>query len=354
MAATPKILTKSQRIGLLQQSKTTNHWDAAAAVSAAFEMQFYDKGGSTPEPNVTIDGYNDMNGSGGIMDEYDNVVVDSITGLKEISFSGFATKQTLAKHLIACFQQVIESATTPYAKQFKFADDVLDWSQNEGYLYTVGFDTGIANRGILLSNALLSEYSIIIETSPQTNGAQRFVKHSGKWAGNVMSYDNNLSGTWTTPAKTLFNTAANPFETGMALTVGSTALTALPFFRFEFKYTSGLAGDFAAAGGKAGNYIWKQKGQFLIDIPYRSDTAPFLSSFAAGSNARLISLHNNVAAHGDGDLYFSNTYGHLVANPDKIEGDYKGIRIEINIERPTNAGAWGDIIQLTDSIDGAY
>ena len=352
MAATPRVLTKSQRIGLLQQSKGSNHWDAVQLESANFETQFYDKGGSTPEPNVTLDGYNNMNGAGGVMDEYDNVVVDSITGLKEIPFSGICTKKTLAKHLIGCFQSVNEGATTPYTKQFKFADDVLDWSQNEGYLHTVAFDTGISGRGILLSNALLSEYSVVVETSPQTNGAQRFVKHSGKWAGNVMSYNNTLSGTWTVPAKTLFNTAVNPFEPYLDLTIGATALEALPFFRFEFKYTSGLAGDFAAAGGKAGNYIWMPKAQFLIDIPYRSDTAPYLAMFAAGSNAKVVSLDNGLAT--DGMLIFSNTYGHLATNPYKADGEYIGTRIEINIERPTNFAAWGDIMQLADAIDGAY
>ena len=310
----------------------------------------YDRGGSVPDPGVTIDGYDDMTGNGGVMNEYTNVNVNNVSGLKMINFAGYAIKETLAQHLIAVFQKVTEAATTPYAKQFTFADDVLDWRNNEGYLFTVAYDTGISGGGIILENALLSEYSLVIDTLAKDS--KRFLRHSGTWIGNEMNKNQTLSGTWTTPTKTLMNDSTNGFEDNLDVTVGATALTSQPFYRFEFKYTSGLDTDFASIGGKAGNYIWMPKAQFIIDIPFTSETYTMFNGYSAGSLAKVVALDNGISAHADKDFIFSNTYGHLASNPYKYDKDYVALRLEINIETP--AAGWGDIIQLTDTIDGGY
>ncbi len=351
MTAIPRILSKSQRIGILQQSKVTNHWTAPAAANAAFETQFYNRGESTPDPNVTIDGHNNMAGLGGVMNEYDNVNVDSVTGLKSINFAGMCTKETLAKHLIACFQKVTEAALTPFAKQFTFADSVLDWKNNDGYLHTVAFDTGISGYGVLLENALLSEYSIVIDT--MAKGKDRYVKHSGTWTGNKINYTQNLSGVWVPPAaNTFFNDSTNGFEDNLDITVGVSALTSIPFYRFEFKYSAKLDTDYATVGGKANNYLWSPSAQFIVDIPFTTQTEALLSQYSAGANASITSLDNGIAAHVDKDLIFSNSYGHLKSNPYKYDKEYVALRLEIEIEKPT--AGWGSIIQLTDTIDGAY
>lgn len=351
-AATPRILTKEQRVGIIQQDKTSNHWSAPAAANAAFETQFYDRAGTTPDPNVQVDQFNNMTGRGGVMTEYDNVNVDAITGLKTIPFTGIVTKLTAAKHLVAFFQLVTEAATTPYAKQFKFADDVLDWAFNEGYLFTVAMDTGISGKGIILENALLNEYSLVIE--PQARGVGVYMKHSGTWIGNEMNYNQTLNGTWTNPAKTFFNTTAECFAPNLDITVGSDVLTSVPFYRFEFKGMNNISDDFAVCGGKAGNYLWAPSAQFIIDIPYNASTCGLLGAYASGSLAKVVSLDNGVAAHADKDFIFTNTYGHLKTNPYKYDKEYVALRLEIEIERPTAAGAWGDIIQLTDTLDGGY
>jgi hypothetical protein len=338
-------------MGILPQSKATNGWDAVAGAAGNYVTQFYERGGTVPEPGVNMSGYDDMNGSGGVMNQFDNVFVESVTGMKSLSFKGYPTKETLARHLISVFQKVTQAGSSPHAKQFTFADAVLDWANNAGYLHTVAFDTGVSGAGILLNNAILSEYSLTIDTTAK--GTKRFCMHSGTWSGNAMLFDQTLSGTWTTPAKTLFNDSTNGFENGLVFNAGSGALS-LPFYKFEFKYSAGLEADFVTTGGAAGNYIWAPKAQFIISVPYRSDTDAILGAYPAGTTSKVILLGNGLAGNADKNLQFSNTYGHLATNPYKVDKDYVALNIEINIETPTAGGAWGNIIQLTDTLDGGF
>lgn len=343
------ILGRNTKLGLLQQSKGANHWTAPAAAGANFVTQFYNNLVSIPEPDTQVDQFNIADG-GNVMEQYTRVNVDGVSGMPTINFEATATKATIAYHLVSAFQSVSEAVGTPFAKTFTFADTVLDWTNNEGFLFTIAHDTGISGSGVVLENAILNEYNIVI--NPLARGTERFLTHSGTWMGNEMNFNQTLNGTWSTPAEAFFNDTTNGFEGNLDVTVGATALTSTCFHRFEFQYRANIFSDCKSTGGKANNYKWRPEARWIIDLPYNSGTDAILNSYKAGDRAYLVSLDNGVAIGTDPNLGFANTYGVLDANPFYYEGDYVAVRLNMKIQRPS--AGWGTIVTLSDTIDGGY
>lgn len=346
-----EILGKQVKIGLLQQDKASNHWAAPRDETAAYENQYYAANVSLPKHNVVSNQIGVINSSSGVMEEEARQKINSVSGLSSINFEGWATKETLAKHLVAAFQAVTEAGTTPYKKQFKPADSVLDWANNEGFLHTVAYNPGIAAYGQILENALLDEFNLMI--NPMASGIDRNMKTSGVWVGNELGHDKTFSGTWTNPAaNTLYNTTANGFESDLNLVIGGTTLTDICFKNFEMRWKANIQNRCATVGGKANNYRWAPTLTFVIDLEYNSATAPLIAAYSAGSNCYISAFTNGVADTADGGMTIATTKGELTSDVMRYEGEYLAVRLEFKALRPT--AGWGDIVVMSDAIDGGY
>lgn len=345
-----EILSKQIKVGLIQQSKTANHWTAPASASAAFENQYYIAGVTLPKDSVTRDQANVINSSSGVMKEEARAKINAVSGLKTMPFEGYITKETWAKHLVACFQAVTEGVTTPYTKQFAPADSALDWNNNEGYLFSVCYYP-LATYGSILENALLDDYKIMI--NPMATGIDRFLKHSGTWIGNKLTHNQTISGTWTNPAaNTLYNTATTPFETDLNLVIGGTTLTDICFKNFEMTWKANIANRCATIGGKANNYNWSPTLNILIDLEYTSATAALIDAYRAGSNCYISAFTDTVATTSDGGVLIATEKGELTTDVSRYEGEYLAVRLEFEVHRPV--AGWGKIITMADAIDGGY
>ena len=345
-----EILGKAVKIGFLQQDKSANHWSAPRDATADYQNQYYAANVSLPKHGVTIDQIGVINSSSGVMREENRQKINAVSGLNNMNFEGWVTKETWASHLCACFQKVTEAATTPYRKQFSPADSLLDWANNEGFIYTVAFNPGVSARGQILENAVLEEYNLMI--NPMAAGVERNLKHSGLWVGNELNDDQTFSGTWASPSNTLYNTTSSGFEADLNVVVGGTTLTDICFKNFEMRWKANYQNRCATTGGKANNYHWAPSLTFVIDLEYTSTTAPLIGAYKSGSNTYISAFTNSVADTSEGGVTIATTKGELTADVEYYEGEYQAVRLQFEALRPS--AGWGDVVVISDAIDGGY
>lgn len=345
-----EVLAKKQKIGLLQQSKVTNHWAAPADASANYLTLNYNSGVSIPDPDVQVDNFNWTSAST-VMKEYTRRYVDSLSGLPKINFTSAATKAVLAPHLTAFFQNVSEGATTPFTKSFDIASSVLDFATNEGYLHTIAmynYDGGESADGAILENALLDTFTF--EIMPNNRGVARLANISGTWVGNEMNLEQNLTGTWVAmPTTGFYNTSSDVFSLS-TLTVGATNLASTPYRRFLFSGNNNVSSDVKTTGGKANNYKISPVVTVEVDLPYDSTTYKLLKHYQSGDNVE-IAFQNGVGT-ADGHIRFYNEHAVLTGNPFVYEGDYQAIRLPIEFYAPATLNS--PMCKMSDAIDWAY
>lgn len=340
---------RSQRIGILQQSKASNHWMAPQAASANFQTIPYDAFVSIPDPQVNVDYFNFT--SSGLMPESSRLFVDGISGLPTINFSGVATYSNglLAQHLIAALQDVVEVATTPFAKTITPANTVLDFANNGGYLFTVAMDGGGSpTDGVILENALLNE--LVISINPNANGVGKLMQWSGNWVGNELEMSQDLTGTWVAmPTGGQFNDNALGFTAD--LTVGATVLSNICWRNFTMRFNNNVFSDCKTTGGKANNFKIAPRWTYTLDIVYNSSTYPILKSYKDGDSVSLDIYNGDATPDTAGEINFSFADGVLTANPLIYEGEYLALRIEAEV---LNTTGLSNEILLVDGVDGNY
>ena len=106
MAVVAKVLAKREKIGILQRSKSVDHWAAAAdtAANAAFKtIHWLDVGQAIPDAGITVDQFN-VTSQNGTHFEAERRFVDKVSGLVRVPFSGTCDKSTLSIFLVAALQ----------------------------------------------------------------------------------------------------------------------------------------------------------------------------------------------------------------------------------------------------------
>lgn len=340
---------RSQRIGILQQSKASNHWSAPQAASANFQTIPYDAFVSIPDPNVNVDYFNFT--SSGLMPESSRLFVDGVSGLPTINFSGVSTYSNglLAQHLIAALQDVVEVVTTPYVKTITPANTVLDFANNGGYLFSIALDGGGSQTdGVILENALLDE--LVISINPNATGVAKLMQWSGKWVGNELEMSQDLTGTWVAmPTGGQLNTNTLGFT--CALTVGSTVLSDVCWRNFTMRYNNNVFSDCKTTGGKANNFKIAPRWTWTLDIVYNSATYAIFKSYKDGDSVSLDLYNGDATPDATGEITFDFPNAVLTANPFVYEGEYMALRIEA--ENLYLSGSENNIV-LADGVDGNY
>jgi hypothetical protein len=347
-----EFIKKAAQLGILQQSKTSNHWIAPQTAASNFITHPVDEGSVSPDFGVTIDELM-FQGSNTLMKEYDRKYIDGISGLKYLTYKYSSVPvQHLAAYLVAFFQKCTEGATTPFAKDISPVNTDVDFAGNNGFLYGIGYSpSGFALTDLMiLDNALLDTLKFSIDNL--ANGIKRVVGLDCKWVGNALTPDLTKSGTWVaapTSTATFLNNKTLGFT--LNLVVGATTLNAICYRKFEFDGANGVSVPCATIGGKANNYRLNPTIKFNIDIPYNTNTKAIVGSFKAGDNVSFD--FGNGSGTDSGTILFTVANAHLTANPLEIQDNYHALRLQVEATKPT-AGFSTSFIKYADSVDGGY
>jgi hypothetical protein len=352
-------LAIKQKVGLLQQDKTSNHWGNPADTSAAFHSLGYDAGSIQPDFDIQVDQYERVHGNG-ITEEEGRNYVDKIGGMPKLSFSGLVAKELLAPHLAASVQKITEGGSPPYGKSLEFNDSIPDFANNGGFLFTLALANYTAGGasvmdGIKFDNCILDNYSITMENNARSIG--RLMRHSGTWIASKYTPDQIFADTddfdlWVDypSAPTHYNGASDDWT--LQLVIGSSTWNDISCWRsFTLNINNQVNTQCRTTGGEAGNYRIEPVITSVIELPYNSDTYKAIQHYGSGDNVSL-SMANGTGTS-DGELEFDLDKGVLITNPYVYEGKYQAIRIETKHLRPDSAG-WNNNIDFADGIDWGF
>lgn len=343
-------IARKQKIGIIQQVKTVNHWNVPAAASALFKLMPYYLGQTKVTSGAAMQEFNFATGGAGLMKEAVRRKNDAYNALPTVPFQGVVTKQTLAAHLVAFFQSVTETGTTPFAKTFLPVDVKVDFANNAGFLYSIATGT-YAGDGTILENALLN--SLVLTIDQNAKGTQRVAQMSGDWIGNKMNFAQTLSGAWVdtfyTATPTFLNDTTDVFMVDLIID-GATFTGITCWRKFTFTGNNNVSSDCFTTGGKAGNYVMAPTITYELTIPYTDATYVIRKACANGGNVSLVI--SNGAGTTDGQLYFSFPSGYLTKDPEDFDGDYHAFTLSVEVDKISTG--WANTVKFTDTILGGY
>jgi len=351
-----KILSKTERFGIIQQSKTSNHWAAPAAANATFKLcQWIDAGTPNPNPDVQVDQFN-VTSQNGIHFESERFFVDALSGLPSIPFSGTCEKATMAPFLVSAMQGCAEDAGTPFNKIIPAGGLTapIDFANNEGYLFTVAVDQGgSADDGVILENAIIQNLNIVWDLNAR--GIARLVNMSGTFVGNEMNYEQTLNGTWTnaTIAQTGFFNNTDAWDTDV-LTIDSVDYKAECVRRVEFQVNNNVTSNCKTTGGKANQYDLAPEYKIIVTLDYNETTEKILKDFTTGGAVSISWSNDSAGAYTDGKWSILGATGgqRLIAPPKIYNGDFLGIQLEIRYYSTNSATPLN--IAYCDTVDYGF
>jgi len=353
-----KRLAKTEKVGILQQSKASNHWSAPAAASANFyQMNWLNAGTPNPNPDVQIDQINSIS-QNGTHKELERFFIDEASGMPTLPIAGIADKKEMAPLLVSAFQAVSEAATTPYLKTITAAGltGPVDWAGNGGYLFTVAINQGAsADDGIILENGIVDTLNIVWDLNAR--GQARMASYSGTMKFNDIKYEQTLSGTWTNTSaiQSFFNKTSLwgvTYDSIPTFTVDSVDYSAQCIRRVELQINNNITSNCKTTGGKANQYDWAPEYKVLFSLDYNSATEKILADFQTGAVATFTWSNDTAGAQTDGMWSFYSVRGQLLSPPKVYNGDFLGINLEIGLF--SQAGTTPITMYYTDTIDWAY
>ena len=336
--------TRKRRIGFLEQVD----WDTPFIASSLYETLSYNAGSIKIDPAVTLNTF-DVTGTSGLVPKQSRAFVDNVSGLPTISFTAPATKKTLAVHLVAALQGVIEGATTPFIKSVYpyWNTDVPDFFASTGstlHLFTIATDNITGTDGVLLENALLNDFTLTIE--PNNQGIAKLAQISGTWIGNEMNLGTNFSGSWVAESLTGFYNDTDAFS----LTVsGLATLSDYCWKKFQLTINNNVTTDCRTAS-KANNYKVKPTMTATVTLPYDSSTYALLTAHKAGTTGYVLLGHGAGDTDGDLNIY---VYGRITVAPLGTDGDYESIELTVTAEYNTVASK-SVFITIVDTQDRGW
>lgn len=352
--------TGKQRIGIIKQSKTGNHWNAIAVDGAAFKTLLYEAG-AYPEQDIKTDVLS-LSSQTGTLPNRDRVYLNMKSGLAKLSFNAPATRDTLHYHLAAVCQSVVQAGIAPYKKTFKVANatNLLNVANNEGWLHTLAGDIA-GGDGWKLGNAVLDELVITIEKDAE--GINRLVKLSGTWVGSELQKGKTLNGTWesTSLVNNLFgDSITNNIEEFSINGVFGNAdleLSNTIVKKIEIRISNNVSVPYRTAAGRALNYLFNPEVRWSISLINNNTTKNILkiiedvfSGVYNPANA-YININNGYGASTTGYLEISLFNVLPDANPIATENNL----FIVNLSGVALKGTDDPIvIELVDNINGGY
>jgi len=344
-----KILSKTERLGILLQA----NWASPAEAGAAFyTMQHVNAGVLIPDNATTVDQFN-VTSQNGIHSEIERVYVDATSGLKRLPFSGTVDKTCFAPLLYSSHFVCTEAAGTPYNKVITCGGLTapIDFANNGTKFFTWAIDQGgSGGDGIILENVVVDQLTCTWDFNNQ--GIPRLVSYSGMAVGDEMNFEQTCDGVWinATPAQGFFNnTDAWAFIT---LDVDSVDLKAQCIRRVEYSVNNNVTSSCAGTLGKPTQYDIAPEYTMKVILNYNTVTEKCLKDFNDKAAVDANWSNDSESAKTDGKWTIDIPTGHLISAPKIYEGDFLGV--ELNIKAYSTAAATPVTINFCDTIDWTF
>ena len=408
-----EILNRKTRLGVLQQSKASNHCAAPKDETANFITLATNAGVPVPDPNVIRNEINYL-AANGVMAEASRSFIDSVSGLKAINFSDYAIKQQIAMHLAAMFQVVSEGVT---GVTIDLDDENPECAVTNGEITDLAVGQTIAITGVTFGGnstttiQTIGEGVIILTDAPDstvldapvivldypksftfydgnldfaansgylftlafhediTNGGKLLlnsimdayslsINNEGNGTERLLMEEGTYKGNEMLTGKT-FSGTWTAFPTTktfykdftLNLTYNGVAYNSVCWKNFKLDFTANVT-PICNVNGKAGNYLVTITPECTIEIPYNDTTKEIFNDYIEGDVTCGIEFFNTVTkGKVDGDLWIGFT-GELTANPFLNSGEYNRLRLTIKPLRPT--AGWGTVLKMSDKIDWGF
>lgn len=355
------MLAKQQRVGLLQRSKASNHWAAAAdsAVSAAFkELHWIDVGTPIVDDGVVSEEINALSANG-IHQESERRFHDQYAGLIKVPFSGIADKSTLSMFLVSAMQVCSEAATTPYKKTFTSIGltSVPNFAQNEGYLFDMAIvNPASADDGILLKRGIID--SLTISVNFRGKGQARLFKISGTFVFNTIAYRQTIvvaNWTNTTSGQNFLNNTdvwSMVDDLTNEMQVGGVAMSGEYLHDFSLTINNAVEGDNFGTSGIAGQYIIKPVYSGVINFWHTSVTEVLIDATQQNDVVMVFLTNDSANSYLDGKLHINGPTGYATKSQSVPDGDYLKMQIQFMLQ--STAAATPLEIIYTDTVDYGF
>ena len=361
MTVYPKVLAKQQRVGLLQRSKGTNHWAAAAdsAVSAAFkELHWIDVGTPIVDDGVVSEEINALSANG-IHQESERRFHDQYAGLIKVPFSGIADKSTLSMFLVSATQVCSEAVGTPFKKIFTSIGltTVPNFAQNEGYLFDMTIvNPASADDGILLKRGIID--SLTISVNFRGKGQARLFKISGTLVFNEIAYRQTIvvaNWTNTTAGQNFLNKTdawVMSDTGGETMEIGGVDYSGEYLHDLQLVINNAVEGDNFGTSGIAGQYIIKPTYSGTINFWHTSVTEALIDATQQNDVVKVKLTNDASDAYTDGKFHIYSATGYATKSQSVPDGDYLKMQIQFMLQ--STAAATPLTITYTDTIDYGY
>lgn len=351
--------TKFEKVGFVWQPKSvtaaslpngggssTDHMANVATATHSFWSIAAFPGSIVVDPKVNINNLS-YTGDSTIHKRQDKTVVDKGGILPTVSFSGYCTPTVLAGLLIGALQGVGEAASADYGKTMSPASGVLDYTDNEGYLFSVaGFTAGATNDGFILQNAIVNSLTVTIPNSGQ--GEARYARFDVEFIGITLLLEQNMTGAFSALETDIINRGVAAQKFDLDLTLGATNLTDLCWRNYTYTVNNNVYSN-CFTGMTANNFRRRPEITHSLDIIYSDSTLISATAFQDGDNVAF-TLTNQVTTTSDGYVRFGATYGTITSPVKTSVDDELAINLTFQEEEASSGTAW-EGISVTDGVD---
>lgn len=368
-----EVLTKTSKVGFLLQptvvrtqgtndpvgvGTTTDQWSNVQDASATYFSILAEAGSVVPNANVSSSSLN-ATGSTTMFAEKERTYINNNSVLPTVDMSIYCTPTVLTALLLGALQSATENTSTPFSKFFTPADTVLDYHNNEGYLFSIagmGYNDGVsAGDGFILQNAVVNSLRISVSNA-LGDTEPRLMKADVQFIGTKL-LEGQYIPNFTTPETYIFNQSGNTKDAFVLPNIsfgGAGDISNVFYKNFELNISNNYFSDSVASDGTPNN-LKRANPEITcsVDVPYNESTYQTLSKYKDGTLLDSIRFYNgySVASPPEvNDFYLiKGNFMVLTENPRKVDGEYFGLNLTSKFLK--SGGSWNLTFRVSDGVD---
>lgn len=362
-----EVLNKTARVGLLLQPTTTrtqsandivgsgatnNAWTNGQTASDTFYSIIAEAGSPNANANVSTSSLN-ATGSTTVFAERGRTYINTDSVLPTVNMTIYCSPVVTTALLIGALQSVGQGSPTP-TKTITPADTILDYKNNEGYLFSVagaGFPSsaGYAD-GWILQNAVINSLTLTMSNA-LGDVEPRLMKAEVEFIGTKLLEGQNVQNF--TPQETyIFNQGGDTSDVFGNLQFsfeGGGSINANFWKEFTFTINNNYFSDSASSDGSPNNMKRSNpEMSYSFSFPYNETTYTVLSKYRDGTMIDSLTFSNGKSVGTLGHFNFTSRYAVLTDTPRATDGDFLSINMTARLLK--GSAGWNTSFTIDDNV----